>query len=161
MKLLPALLLGATFVASAHAADSAPSTSAWTLLSESNGNAIYSTESGEPALVLGCNDAGKISATFSVDGDVAEKLQSRSARTRRVDATLTVGDGESETAKWAYLPTRKMASPIENKFARRIFNAVVTGSPVTLDLGRRGSFEFVPPSVNDDFKTFAANCLAR
>jgi len=161
MKLIPALLLGATFAASAHAADSAPSTSAWTLLVESNGNAVYSSETGEPALVLGCNDAGKISATFSIDGDVVDKLQSRSARSRRVDATLTVGDGESATAKWAYLPTRKMVSPIENRYARRVFNAAVTGSTVSLDLGRRGSFEFAPPVLNDDFKTFADNCLAR
>jgi len=161
MKLIPALLLGVTFAASAQAADSAPTNSDWTLLEETNGNAIYSTEMDRPALVLGCNDAGKISATLSLDGDVASKLKSRSARSRRVDGTLSIGDGEGETAKWAYLPTRNMASPIENKFARRIYNASVTGSTVTLDLGRRGSYEFAPPKINADFETFASNCLAR
>ncbi len=39
MKLIPALLLGATFAATAHAADSTPSDSEWTLLSETNGKA--------------------------------------------------------------------------------------------------------------------------
>ena len=160
MKLIPAILLGTTFAASAHAADTSPSESQWSLLSETNGKAIYSTETDRPALVLGCNDAGKISATISLDGDVVDKLSSRSYRTRRVDGTMTVGDGEAATSKWAYLPTRQMASPIDNKFARRLYNAAVTGSTVTLDLGRRGTYEFAPPEMNSDFKTFASGCLA-
>lgn len=160
MKLAPTLLVAATFAASAHAADSLEITGEWSLLEESNGKAIYSTEIGAPALVLGCNDAGKISATFSLDGDVESKLSSRSVRTRSVQATLTVEGKEPVTSKWVYLPTRNMASPVENKFARRLYNAVVTGKAVTLDLGRRGSFEYAPPSLNADFQTFADGCLA-
>ena len=94
MKIIPTLLLGAALAATAHAADSAPSTSQWSLLEEANGKAIYSTEDGQPALVFGCNDAGKISATFSLDGNIKDKLASRSSRTRRVDGALTVGDGD-------------------------------------------------------------------
>ncbi|MEM7639808.1 MAG: hypothetical protein AAGF33_19020 [Pseudomonadota bacterium] len=160
MKLAPTLLIAATFAASAHAADSLEVTAEWSLLEESNGQAIYSTEIDAPALVLGCNDAGKISATFSLDGDIATKLDSRSVRTRSVQATLTVEGKEPATSKWVYLPTRNMASPVENKYARRLYNAVVTGKSITLDLGRRGSFEYTPPSVNVDFKTFADGCLA-
>ena len=160
MKVIPTLLLGAALTATAHAADSAPSTSQWSLLEEANGKAIYSTEDGQPALVFGCNDAGKISATFSLDGNIKAKLASRSSRTRRVDGALTVGDGETVTSKWAYLPARNMASPIDNKYARRLYNAAVTGSTVTIDLGRRGTYEFVPPKTNSDFKTFADGCLA-
>lgn len=160
MKLVPALLLGALFTASAHAADSVQSESEWTMLEQSNGQAIYTTEMSGPALVLGCNDAGKISATFSLDGDIVGKLESRSIRTRRVDGTLTVGNGDADTSTWAYLPTRKMASPVDGKYARRLYNAVVTGKPVTLDLGRRGSYEFTPPALNSDFKAFSDRCIA-
>jgi hypothetical protein len=158
MKIIPTLLLGAALTATAHAADSEPSNSAWSLLENSNGKAIYSTEDGKPALVLGCNDAGKISATFSLDGNVVDKLQSRSLRSRRVSGTLTVEGKEPATLYWAYLPTRNMASPMENKFARRLYNAAVTGSNVTLDLGRRGTYEFTPPKLNSDFETFASGC---
>lgn len=161
MKLLSTLLVGATFVASANAADSAEGSSEWTMLEESNGKAIYSTESDAPALVIGCNDAGKISATFALDGNVETKLSSRSARTRRLNATLTVEGKEPATAKWVFLPTRNMTSPVENKYARRLYNAVITGKPVTLDLGRRGTFEYAPPKLNEDFQSFAAGCIAK
>lgn len=160
MKLAPTLLIAATFAATAHAADSLEVSGEWSILEESNGRAIYSTETDAPALILGCNDAGKISATFSIDGDVAGKLASRSIRSRRVNGTLTVEGKEPATSKWAYLPTRNMASPIENKYARRLYNAVVTGKAITLDLGRRGTIEYLPPKVNADFEAFAAGCLA-
>lgn len=160
MKLLPTLLIGAAFAATAHAADSAQESSDWTVLKETNGKVIYSTESGTPALVIGCNDAGKISATLALDGDVEAKLSSRSVRTRRVNGTLTVDGKEPATSKWAFLPTRNMASPVENKFARRLYNAAVTGKSVTLDLGRRGSYEYSPPKLNADFQAFAASCIA-
>lgn len=160
MKLIPTLFAVTAFAATAHAADSLEASGAWTLLEESNGKAIYSSEDGTPALVIGCNDAGKISATFSLDGNITQKLQSRSTRTRRVEGTLTIEGKGSETAQWAYLPTRNMASPVENKFARRLYNAVVTGSKVTLDLGRRGTYEYAPPAINTDFQTFAAGCIA-
>lgn len=160
MKLVPILLTAATFTATAHAADSLEVSGEWSILEASNGKAIYSTETGAPALILGCNDAGKISATFSLDGDVADKLASRSVRSRRVDATLTVDGKEPATSKWAYLPTRNMASPVENKYARRLYNAAVTGKTVTLDLGRRGTYEYAPPKINSDFETFASGCLA-
>ncbi|MEM7329388.1 MAG: hypothetical protein AAF437_11650 [Pseudomonadota bacterium] len=160
MKLVPALLAAAAFATSAHAADSLEVSGEWSLLEESNGKAIFSTEAGAPALVLGCNDAGKISATFSLDGNVEDKLSSRSVRTRSVQATLTVEGKEPATSKWVFLPTRNMTSPVENKYARRLYNAVVTGKKITVDLGRRGSFEYAPPTINSDFKTFADGCLA-
>lgn len=160
MKLIPSLLVGLTFAATAHAADSAPSESEWTILEASNGNAIFSTEMDGPALVLGCNESGKISATFSLDGDIEAKLDSRSLRTRRVSGTLTVEGYEPADTKWAYLPGRNMASPMEGHLARRLYNAAVTGAHVTLDLGKRGTFEYSPPALNSDFETFAAGCLA-
>ena len=161
MKLVPILLIGAAFAASAHAADNEQNSSEWTMLGESNGKAIYSTESNAPALVIGCNDAGKISATFALDGDVEAKLASRSSRTRRLNGTLTVEGNDSATSKWAFLPTRNMASPVENKYARRLYNAAISGKSVTLDLGRRGSFEYSPPALNADFQAFAAGCIAK
>ena len=161
MKLLPVIFAATAFAATANAASGLEASGEWTLLEETNGKAIYSSEAGAPALVIGCNDAGKISATFSLDGNVTDKLQSRSTRTRQVEGTLTIEGKGSETAQWAYLPTRNMAAPVENKFARRLYNAVVTGSKVTLDLGRRGTFEYAPPSVNADFQTFASGCIAK
>lgn len=160
MKLIPALLLGVTFAATAHAADSSPNDSQWTILEASNGNAIFSTETDGPALVLGCNESGKISATFSLDGDIETKLDYRSLRTRRVSGTLSVEGYEPEDTEWAYLPGRNMASPMEGKLARRLYNAAVTGAHVTLDLGRRGTYEYAPPALNSEFETFAAGCLA-
>lgn len=161
MRILPILLASAALTATANAASSEQDDSAWALLQASNGKAIYSTDSDIPSLIIGCSDAGKVSATISLDGNVESKLGLRSDRTRRVNGILTVGDGEPESSKWAYLPSRNMVSPIDNKFARRLYNAAVTGDIVSLDLGRRGVYEFTPPEINDHFKVFAAGCLAK
>jgi hypothetical protein len=160
MKLIPTLLLAAAFTGPAFAADEAPTTTQWSLLEGSNGQAVYSTESGAPALVLGCNEAGKISATFSLDGDVMSKLETRSKRTSVINGSLAVEEGDPDQAKWVFLKKRNMASPIEGRFARRIYNAAVTGKSVTVDLGRQGSYEYDPPKLNGEFKAFADGCSA-
>lgn len=160
MKLMPTLLLAAAFTGTAFAADEALQTTEWSLLDGSNGQAIYSTESGAPALVLGCNDAGKISATFSLDGNVVDKLEAKSKRTQVINGSLAVAEGDADKAKWVFLKTRNMASPIEGRYARRIYNAAVTGKSVTIDLGRQGSYEYAPPKLNGQFKTFADSCAA-
>ncbi|MEL6693429.1 MAG: hypothetical protein AAFQ12_10410 [Pseudomonadota bacterium] len=160
MKLIPTLFLAATFSGTAFAADEAPANTEWNLLDGSNGKAVYSTESGAPALVLGCNEAGRISATFSLDGDVMEKLEVQSKRTRVINGTLAVTEGDSDKAKWAYLKAPNLASPIEGRYARRIYNAAVTGKSVQIDLGRQGSYEYAPPKLNGQFKAFADGCTA-
>lgn len=160
MKLIPTLLLAAAATGTAFAADEAPATTEWSLLEGSNGKAVYSTESGAPALVLGCNDAGKISATFSLDGDVMDKLEAKSKRNQLINGSLAVEDDEADKAKWVYLKSRNMASPIEGRYARRIYNAAVTGKSVKIDLGRQGSYEYAPPKLNGQFKAFADSCAA-
>lgn len=160
MKLIPALLLIPALTGTAFAADEAPGATEWTLLEGSNGKAVYSTQSGAPALVLGCNEAGKISATFSLDGDVMDKLEVRSKRTSVINGSLTIEDGDTDKAKWVFLKTRKMASPIEGRYARRIYNAAVTGKSVVIDLGKKGTYDYAPPKLNGQFKTFADGCAA-
>ena len=59
MKLLPTLLIATTLTGAAYAADQVEQSGEWALLQDSNGQAIYSTEVGAPALVLGCNADGK------------------------------------------------------------------------------------------------------
>lgn len=160
MRLIPTLLLAGAFTGTAFAADEAPAATQWSLLDGSNGKAVYSTESGSPALVLGCNEAGKISATFSLDGNVMDKMEARSKRTRVINGSLAVDEADADKAKWVYLKTRNMASPIEGRYARRIYNAAVTGKSVKIDLGRQGSYEYAPPKLNGQFKAFADGCTA-
>ncbi|NQY41130.1 MAG: hypothetical protein HRT80_13645 [Henriciella sp.] len=160
MKLIPTLLLAGAFSGTAFAADEAPAATQWSLLDGSNGKAVYSTESGSPALVLGCSEAGKISATFSLDGNVMDKMEARSKKTRVINGSLAVEEADADKAKWIYLKRRNMAAPIEGRYARRIYNAAVTGKSVTIDLGRQGSYEYAPPKLNGQFKAFADGCSA-
>lgn len=160
MKLLPTLFVATAFAASAHAADQTQQSGEWSLLQDANGQAVYSTEVGAPALVLGCNADGKISATFSLEGDVTNNLESGRDRPRTVNATLQVEGKDAAKSKWVYLSKRNMAAPLDTRFARRIYNAAVTGSTISLDLGRRGTYEYAPPKMNGDFKTFASACSA-
>lgn len=160
MKLLPTLLVATAFTGAAYAANKVEQSGEWALLQDSNGQAIYSTEVGAPALVLGCNADGKISATFSFKGDVVNNLESGKDRPRNVNATLHVEGKEAAKSKWIYLSKRNMAAPLDTRFARRIYNAAVTGSTITVDLGRRGTYEYAPPEMNGEFKTFASTCSA-
>lgn len=157
MKLIPTILVGTAMAMGTGTAMAAE----WATMPNSNGQVVYSTETDAPSVVLGCSEDGTISTTFSTDGNVMDKVEMKSNRRSIVKAEMTVGDGEAASAQWAYYPRRKIAMPGDNKFARRMFNAVVTGSQVTLDLGHRGTYAFNPPEMNDEFKTFAKACTSR
>ena len=88
------------------------------------------------------------------------KLETRSKRTSVINGSLAVEEGDPDQAKWVFLKKRNMAPPIEGRFARRIYNAAVTGKSVTVDLGRQGSYEYAPPKLNGEFKAFADGCSA-
>lgn len=160
MKLIPALLLGVTFAATAHAADGSSTDAEWSLIENSNNRVIYSTAEDAPALILTCSDKGSIKSLISLDGDALGKLSMSSTRSRRVNGELAVGADDSAKINWAYFPSRRMASPIQNRYARRIYNAAIKGAPLTVDLGRRGEYTVSVPQLNDDFKAFAATCSA-
>ncbi len=160
MKLLPTLILGATFVASAHASDTVD-THEWTLIPNSDAKAVYTTQVDEPALVLSCSDQGKVSAVIGIEGNLMENLQEKRSNSVFLRATLTVGDQEPVTDRWRFYTKTKFATPTDGKLKRRLYNAAITGSEVTLDLGRRGTFSFTPPEMNEDFLAFANGCAAQ
>lgn len=156
MKLISTILLGTVVAGGTGIASAAE----WNPLPNTNGQVIYSTDVDSPAVVLGCSANGQISATFSTDGNVEEKIENKSTRRSIVDGTMTVGDDAPDTAKWTYYTRRKIAIPTDNKFSRRLYNAAVKGAPVTLDFGHRGSYTFTPPAINDAFVAFANGCSA-
>ena len=124
-----------------------------------NPTVVYTEPTGSPGLYMFCPTKGDIEAIVVLDGgDAVEKLNRQSQRIRKRDGALNVGD-KSSIETWTYYPSLKLAAAEAGSHDRRIFNAIVTGSEIQLNLERMDPITMTPPPPNDAFKAFAKICL--
>lgn len=152
------LMIGAAALALVGSASAAEANAEW-VLKGGEGSMVMITDSDQaPGMMINCN-GGKLRVALTTEGvDLASLKESK--RVRKADATVSIEGREPIETTLSYLPSRKLAVATQFSDKSKLYNAAVQGKTVSVDMGRRGSFTFTPPAINDTFKTFASSCAA-
>ncbi len=142
----------------AHAADAE---STWSTGEKNGKTFLYTADATGPSMTLNCSDKMGIQAVVYLNGNGIDELDiNTKARIRSRKVELDSETTDPKDGDWAYFRTAKTLISTKSWQGKRIFNAAVTGSPVTMDIARVGSYTITPPAVNDEFKTFVSECDA-
>jgi len=157
LKLGAALAIAATSIGlSAHAADAE---SAWSL-GDNDGTAfLYAASPSGPSVTLTCSEKLGVRAIVYLNGNGMDDL-ALNAKARLVTRNVEIGSDSTEPrdGDWAYFRRAKTLVSTKSWQGKRVFNAAVTGSPVSMDVSRLGSYDITLPAVNDEFKSFVSSC---
>jgi hypothetical protein len=157
IKLGAAAAIAATTIGfTAHAADAE---SKWSLGDNNGKSFLYMSDPTGPSVTLNCSERMGVQAVIYINGNDMDNLQLNpnyrlSTRTVEMSSDST----ETKDGTWGYYRSAKTLISTRGWQGKRIFNAAVSGSPVTLDITRVGEFTITPPAVNDEFKSFVADC---
>ncbi len=138
----------------------ASAASAWDLSEQGDKSFLYAKDDSGASVTLACSEKLSVQATVYLDGnemDDLSVLDRGRISTRQV--TLDTESTEPRGDRWAYIRSAKALISIKPWQGRRIYNAAVTGSPVSIDIRRVGEYTLNLPPVDDNFKSFAKSCL--
>lgn len=178
-RTLACILAGATLLAQAAIGESDSSeTLSWTrdrdsLIRVDNsdpGNAtnfysysrtIRSAGGSGPVLMLNCQamSTGKHSLNAAIQLDPAntyEEDPSEHLRLLSVTVALTI-DGQKKFEKFQYHPESSKIVPFNNAVSKRLYNAAVSGAPVTLKVKGK-TYDLALPGRDKTFTAFAKAC---
>lgn len=158
MKLKKTFITG--FGISIAATCLATQASAWEMSQGDSKSFVYAKDEGGASIALTCSDSMGIQATVYLDGNDMDNLNVRAPgrlALRRV--TLDTESTEPKSDRWAYIRSERTLVSTEAWQGRRIYNAIVTGSPVSMSVRRVGDYTLNLPPVDENFKTFSGTCL--
>ncbi|NRA29794.1 MAG: hypothetical protein HRU11_05970 [Parvularculaceae bacterium] len=151
-KLMIAAAMGTALMGTANAG--------WERLADAAVPAVQPASKEAPSVMFFCSN-GSFSAVMSTqDGDFDVVLSDTSRRVRNVSGSLIINGDEAYSGFFGYKPAVKSVSPKESKPSKKLFNAVVRGDSVVLDLGSKGKFELALPGADQVFSEFAKECRA-
>lgn len=114
-----------------------------------------------PILTMSCQQTSKGNSTLQVaiqldpDNDYESNPKRRLRRLSR-SGKLTIGE-EAFPERWSFHPASTKLVPFRRTIARKIFNAIVTGTPVTLTLQKK-DYPIALPEVDSAFRRFVKQC---
>lgn len=159
LKLGAVVAIAATSIGlSAHAADAE---STWSLGEKNGAEFLYTASPEGPSLTLNCSEKLGVQAVVFLNGNGIDDLNVGSKsrlKTRRIE--IDTDTTEPRHDDWIYLRTAKTLVSTKGWQGKRIFNAAVSGSPVSMNIARLGPHQITLPAVNDEFKAFVASCDA-
>lgn len=163
MKHLTRNCVALTFVAASATlgASAADAEGGWALGEKDGNSYLHTVTDAGPSVMLSCSDSVGIRATVSLNGDSMQELETASkgkARARRVALETETTDPRS--GAWGYIRTQGKLISTKSWQGKRIYNAAITGSPVSMDVFKVGEMSFGLPGVDDQFKSFATSCDA-
>lgn len=157
LKIGAATALAAT--ALSFTASAADAESAWTLTENNGASFLYMADASGPSVTLSCSDKMGVQAVVYLDGNSVDDLGfSKNSKVRSRKVALESETTEPRDGTWAYLRNAKVLISTRGWQGKRIFNAAVTGSSVSMDVFRIGTVSITPPTVNDDFRSFVSEC---
>ena len=157
LKSLPVVAaLAASVTLAANAADA---DSSWDLADVDGKTFLHTVTAAGPSIALTCSDAVGVQATIYLNGNSIDetKITSTSGlRTRK--GSLDTETTEERDGMWLYLRPAKTLISTKGWQGKRIYNAAITGSPITMTVARLGEMTFELPGVDEAFTDFARSC---
>lgn len=150
--------LGASAALGAHAADAA---GGWALGQKDGSSYLHAVTDAGPSVMLSCSDTVGIRATVFLNGETMEAAETaRDGKTRARRVSLDTDSTEVRSGAWGYVRSQGKLVSSKSWQGKRIYNAAITGSPVSMDIFKIGERRFELPGVDDQFKSFASSCDA-
>lgn len=119
--------------------------------------AVYAETDAGTAL-LTCNGDGKFTAILSqVTEDFAATMEKQAPYRRPVNVAITMPDREIES-KWVSIPAIDTIISASHGNAVKIFNSVVRGDALDVNVEGKAFVSLELPAVDDSFKAFAKTC---
>lgn len=95
-----------------------------------------------------------VSPTPEKQSDIGRRFKPRLAKTR-----LNIEGRKKTVVSWLHIRETGIMQTRQNQTAKQIFNAVITGAQVNVNLPMGGGkASFSPPPVDDAFKQFIKSC---
>lgn len=157
LKSLPvvaALAASVTLAANASDADSS-----WDFADVEGKTFLHTVTAAGPSVALTCSDSVGVQATIYLNGNSIDETRIKSTaglQTRK--GSLDTETTEEREGPWLYLRPAKTLVSTKGWQGKRIYNAAITGSPVTMTVARLGEMTFELPGVDNAFKDFAQSC---
>ncbi len=85
------------------------------------------------------------------------KKSSRRGKSRTVKMSLGGGDAIN-LGDFTYKPVSQYLSGQNGVQAAKLYNAVVKGKTINIDIGSKGNFDITPPTPNSAFADFGERC---
>ena len=133
---------------------------AWEMGAEPDKNYVYTKTDDGASITLMCSDTVGIRATVYLDGNEMDNLAvgtERRLATRQV--TIDTEATEPRRDRWVWVRSARTLISTKPWQGRRVYNAVITGSPINMTVRRVGDFTLNLPPVDDNFKSFSKTCL--
>jgi len=120
---------------------------------------IFTSGSETNGLLFVCADR-KLRAAITTRPQSWQKVLKKSSRRGKNKAVLLSLDGAKATniGYFTYKPALQMLSGHNGKQAVRLYNAVVSGKKINIDIGSKGNFDITPPQPNGAFADFGSRC---
>ena len=142
----------------AHAADAE---SNWSLGDKAGTPYLYMADATGPSVTLTCSDSMGVQAVLYLNGNGMDDLTvNTNTRISSRKVEMTSDTTQAKDGDWLYVRRAKTLVSTRGWQGKRIFNAAVSGSPVSFDIFRVGEYTITPPAVNEDFKTFVSDCAS-
>ena len=114
-----------------------------------------------PQTMLNCSErTGLTAAVFLEPKTIDDIFDSRRVTLKGRNVTMSVDGMEPRKDAWVYKRSAKALNSAKLWQAQRIYNAIVRGVPVDMQISRIGDVTLTFPPVNDDFRWFVENCPA-
>lgn len=134
--------------------------SSWELNSDEERSILFAKDANGASIALTCSDSLGVQATVYLDGNEIDQLTVKTPgrlATRRV--TLDTDSTEPRSGRWIYIRSGRTLISAEAWQGKRIYNAVVTNSPISMSVRRVGDFSLELPAIDDNFRSFSSMCL--
>lgn len=159
LKICATTALAAT--ALSFTASAADAEGAWSLGDNNGKSFLHTVTDAGPSVALTCSENVGVQATVYLNGNSIDEMQINTKsglRTRK--GSITTEATEERDGVWLYIRPAKTLVSTKGWQGKRIYNAAITGSPVSMTVARLGEMSFTLPGVDEQFKSFATSCEA-
>lgn len=112
-----------------------------------------------PQVMLSCSaQAGLQTTVFMNETTMDEAFKTERKRPQARQVTMSVEGMADRRDPWGYIRSDKVLFSGRSWQAKRMYNAVVLGKPVVLDVAKVGEVTVNPPASSDAFKAFIREC---
>ena len=120
---------------------------------------IFTNASDSNSLLFQCAD-NTLRAFITTKPQSWQDVLKKSSKRERNKSVLLSLDGAKATniGKFTYKPTLKVLISHNTSQTVRLYNAVVNGQKITIDVGSKGNFDIIPPKPNFAFVDFGSQC---
>ena len=120
---------------------------------------VYTADATMPGAMFTCSEAAGLGVALATRPlDFLEAIEGGTNRARSRTVRTTIGDREPITDRWTMLPVYGTVEPRKASTRRALYNAVVRGQSVTLEIDARPDTTITFPEINSSFVEFASTC---